>query len=214
MARSHAPRAKYARPRARWPLVRSEWESCAVRKARPQGAMTTSGFCSARHFLMSLAGCPCARPGAISATAAAAANERALGLTALRAGRCTHDGREALHPLEALRQLLAAKVEHDLAHAELCEGGDVTFDLAGRARERPALARARVQGLGRVIDRGLVGNSEAGRVTALRLREPAKLVQRRRQFVRAERHGGIGAHRMPAVSEARDPPERDLAVPA
>src|SRR5215468_2280488 len=150
--------------------------------------MTISGARSSRHFRMSLAGCADAEPATVR-TSAAAASVCARSLTALRAGGSADDGGKVLHALDALCELFTAKVEDDLAHAELRERGDVALDVAGRTRERPPLARASVQRLRGIVDRRLVGDGELRRVAAFRLREPAELVERGCELVGAERDG-------------------------
>src|SRR6266536_2564125 len=130
------------------------------------------------------------------------------------ASRGADDGGEALHPLQALRQALAAEVEDDLAHPEPGKGGDVVLDFSRRTGERTPLARPPVERLGRIVDRRLIGNGEARGIATFRLGEPSKLGEQGRQLGRAKGHGGIRAHRMPAIAETRRPAQRGLAVTA
>src|SRR4029453_1953223 len=139
---------------------------------------------------------------------------RATWTTRLHARRGSDDGSEALHPLYALGQALAAEVEDDLAHPEPGKGGDVVLYLTGRPGERPPLPRSPVQRLARIIDGGLVRNGEARRVATFRFGEPAELIERGAQLGRPKGNCGIGAHRMPAVAQARHPAQRGLAVTA
>src|SRR6266699_50819 len=97
---------------------------------------------------MSLAGCA----GAGTATAITAKvtptmteRARAAWTTGLPASRGADDGGEALHPLQALRQALAAEVEDDLAHPEPGKGAGVGLDCSRRAGERTPRARPPLQ---------------------------------------------------------------------
>src|SRR5438093_1763709 len=120
---------------------------------------------------------------------------------------------KALHPLDALGKGLAAEVEHDLAHAEPGVGRDVVGDLIDAAREGAPLPTREPLQL-RIVDRRLVADRERFRVAAGFLGEPIQLVEQRVQLRRGQRDRGIGAHRVPAVAEARDPAQRGLAVAA
>ena len=107
---------------------------------------------------------------------------------------------------------VAPEVEDQLAHAEARVGGDVVRDLGMAARERAPLRSRRVERLGDVIHRRLVGDGECAGIAPLLLGEPEELVPRRAQLGGPERHGGIGAHRMPPVTVPRHPAERGGAV--
>src|SRR6266511_5551244 len=166
---------------------------------------------------MSLAGC--AGAGAAAAitdkvTPTMTERARAAWTTGLPASRGADDGGKALHPLQALRQALAAEVEDDLAHPEPSKGGDVVLDLSGRAGERPPLARPPVQRLAWIIDRRLVGDGEARGIATFRFGEPPKPGERARQLGWAKGHRGIRAHGMPPIAEARHATQRGLAVTA
>src|SRR6266700_290986 len=166
---------------------------------------------------MSLAGCAGAGTAtAITAKVTPTMTERAHAAwtTGLPASRGADDGGEALHPLQALRQALAAEVADALAHPEPGKGGDVVLDFSRRAGERTPLARPPVERLGRIVDRRLIGNGEARGIATFRLGEPSKLGEQGRQLGRAKGHGGIRAHRMPAIAETRRPAQRGLAVTA
>src|SRR5882724_5970313 len=106
---------------------------------------------------MSLVGCPGAgtvTPITNTITPTMTERARAAWTTGLHVGRGAHDVSEALHPLQALRQALAAEVEDDLAHRIRVLGvdgdgeDDVVRDHHGAEAERLSPLDERLERLG------------------------------------------------------------------
>src|SRR2546428_5751218 len=119
---------------------------------------------------------------------------------------------ETFHPLQTLGETLAAKIEDELAHTEPSVGRDVVRDLRGAPRERSTLPARPALLLAHVVTRRLVGDGERLWIAPFSLDEAIQLVKERAQLGRREGDGRVGAHRVPAVAEARRPAQRRLAV--
>src|SRR5213594_1004083 len=120
-------------------------------------------------------------------------------------GRLSDHRAEAFHPLQTLGETLAAKIEDELAHTEASVGRDVVRDLRGAPRERSTLPARPELLLAHVVDRCLVGDGERLWIAPFGLGEAIQLVKERAQLGRRQGDGRVGAHRVPAVAEARRP---------
>src|SRR5262245_27130200 len=103
---------------------------------------------------------------------------------------------EALHPVQRLVEVLAPEVEDELVDAELLVRPDIVRDLLGAARKGPAVGPER--GHRGVVDRRLERDRQCRRIAPLGLGQAEELIERRAQLLRAQRHRGVGADRMPA----------------